>query len=236
MTGHWSNYGKRSHSQPDYSESGGNKRRNSGSDKAHYLLGLMIQCTATCAPERRLEVLSEGERRCQATESRHKIEDQNWCLCQDVKNVLSLFIVLISGDASVVKKALYQIASRLHDNPSQSRHLLSSSVPTVYSSGSSVLGATAGAPIMGLTPLLQGMKRLQKNSHFVWSDCVISISAKAIFKGAFSPAFNAALRLQPRCSEKVERDSDEESHQGLYPVLSKENLPKVASKDDDVMA
>lgn len=53
----------------------------------------------------------------------------------------------------MVKKALYQIASRLNDNPSRSQHLLSSAVPPVYPSNSSVLGA-AGAPIMGLTPLM----------------------------------------------------------------------------------
>lgn len=60
----------------------------------------------------------------------------------------------ISGDASVVKKALHQIASRLHDNPSRSQHLLTSAVPGVYPSNSSILGATGGAPLMGLTPLV----------------------------------------------------------------------------------
>lgn len=60
----------------------------------------------------------------------------------------------ISGDASVVKKALYQIASRLRDNPSRSQHLLSSAMPTAYPSNNSVLGASGGAPIMGLTPLM----------------------------------------------------------------------------------
>lgn len=59
----------------------------------------------------------------------------------------------ISGDASVVHKALYQVASRLHDNPSRTQHLLSSSA-SLYPSGNSVLGASAGAPIMGLTQLV----------------------------------------------------------------------------------
>lgn len=49
----------------------------------------------------------------------------------------------------MVKKALYEIAPRLHDNPSRSQHLLSSSA-----SGS--LGNTAGAPLMGLTPIPYG--------------------------------------------------------------------------------
>lgn len=48
----------------------------------------------------------------------------------------------------MVKKALYQIASRLHNNPSRSQHLLSStSAQAAYPSGSSV-------PLMGLTPIV----------------------------------------------------------------------------------
>ena len=60
----------------------------------------------------------------------------------------------ISGEPSLVRKALYQIASRLHDNPSRSQHLLASAVPTGYSSGGSLMGPTSGAPIMGLAPLV----------------------------------------------------------------------------------
>ncbi|KAG8384683.1 hypothetical protein BUALT_Bualt04G0143500 [Buddleja alternifolia] len=231
-------------------------------------------------------------------------------------------LVQISGDASVVKKALYQIASRLHDNPSRSQHLLSSAVPTVYSSGGSVLGASAGAPIMGLTPLVgpyggykgEGadwprslysaprseasskefslclvcptvniggvigkggtiINQIRQDSGAVikvdsskaeGDDCVISISAKEIFEDTFSPAIDAALRLQPRCSEKVERDSGLVSFTTrlLVPtsrigcligkggsiisemrkvtkanirILSKENLPKIASEDDEMV-
>lgn len=60
----------------------------------------------------------------------------------------------ITGEAQVVRKALFQIASRLHDNPSRSQHLLSSAVPNAYPSGGSLVGATPGAPVMGLTPLV----------------------------------------------------------------------------------
>lgn len=59
----------------------------------------------------------------------------------------------ISGDAAVVKKALHQIASRLHLNPSRTQHLLASSVPGGYQSGGSLLGPTAGPPIVGIAPL-----------------------------------------------------------------------------------
>lgn len=85
-----------------------------------------------------------------------------------------------------------------------------------------------------------------------------------IFEDTFSPAIDAALRLQPRCSEKVERDSGLVSFTTrlLVPssrigcligkggsiisemrkvtkanirILSKENLPKVASEDDEMV-
>ena len=60
----------------------------------------------------------------------------------------------ISGDVAVVKKALFQIASRLHDNPSRSQHLLVSAVPNVYASTGSLIGPTGGAPIVGIAPLM----------------------------------------------------------------------------------
>ena len=63
-------------------------------------------------------------------------------------------MVQITGDAAVVKKALYQIASRLHDNPSRSQHLLTSAVPNVYPPTGSLMGPGSGAPIVGLAPLM----------------------------------------------------------------------------------
>ncbi|XP_058729629.1 uncharacterized protein LOC131601756 isoform X10 [Vicia villosa] len=62
-------------------------------------------------------------------------------------------LVQISGDTAVVKKALHQIASRLHLNPSRTQHLLAFFVPGGYQSGGSLLGPTAGPPIVGITPL-----------------------------------------------------------------------------------
>lgn len=53
-----------------------------------------------------------------------------------------------------MKKALYQIASRLHDNPSRSQHLLTSAVSGVYPAGGSLIGPGAGAPIVGIAPLV----------------------------------------------------------------------------------
>lgn len=52
-----------------------------------------------------------------------------------------------------MKKALYEIATRLHKNRSRSQHLLASAAQNVYSS-SSLVGPTAGAPIVGMAPLM----------------------------------------------------------------------------------
>lgn len=84
------------------------------------------------------------------------------------------------------------------------------------------------------------------------------------FEDSFSPTIEAAVRLQPRCSEKVERDSGIVSFTSrlLVPssrigcligkggtiiteirrltkanirILSKEGLPKIASEDDEMV-
>ncbi|CAH1420819.1 unnamed protein product [Lactuca virosa] len=233
-------------------------------------------------------------------------------------------LVQISGESSIVRKALFQIATRLHDNPSRSQHLLSSSTPNAYPSGGSLMGGTpGGAPIMGLAPLMGAYGGYKGESGGEWprgfypgpredssprefhlrlicptgniggvigkggaiinqirqetgaaikvdnsateaDDCIISISAKEAFEDAFSPAIEAALRLQPRCSERVERDSGLISFTTrlLVPtsrigcligkggaiiteirritkanirILSKENLPKVADRDDEMV-
>ncbi|OIT21445.1 kh domain-containing protein [Nicotiana attenuata] len=230
-------------------------------------------------------------------------------------------LVQIFGEATIVKKALYDIATRLHKNPSHSQHLLASAAQNVYSS-SSLIGPTAGAPIVGMAPLM-GSYGGYKGETGDWSrsfysapmdessskefslrlvcptaniggvigkggviinqirqesgaaikvdssaaegdDCVISISVKEFFKDTFSPTVEAALRLQPRCSEKVEKDSGLISFTTrlLVPtsrvgcligkggaiinelrkitkanirILSKENLPKVAAEDDEMV-
>jgi poly(rC)-binding protein 2/3/4 len=69
---------------------------------------------------------------------------------------MSLFTMVklqITGEIAVVKKALIQIASRLHDNPSRTQHLLASAVPGAYTAGGSMGGPPGGAPIMGMAPL-----------------------------------------------------------------------------------
>ncbi|XP_052198164.1 KH domain-containing protein At4g18375 [Diospyros lotus] len=231
-------------------------------------------------------------------------------------------LVQISGEPQVVRKALYQLTSRLHDNPSRSQHLLASSLPGAYASGGSLMGPTAGAPIMGLAPLVSpyggykgdsgdwsrsfysasrdetsskefslrlicptsniggvigkggaiinqirqesGASIKVDSSATEGDDCIISISAKEFFEDTFSPAIDAAIRLQPRCSEKVERDSGlisfttrllvptsrigcligkggaiitemRRATKANIRILSKENLPKIAAEDDEMV-
>ncbi|MED6183371.1 hypothetical protein PIB30_037288 [Stylosanthes scabra] len=172
-------------------------------------------------------------------------------------------LVQISGDAVVVKKALYKVASQLHDNPSRSQHLLTSAAPGAYANSASIMGPTAG--IVGVGPLV-GAYGGYKSDAGDWSrsmysaprdeasskefsvrfvcptgniggvigkggaiinqirqesgatikvdssategdDCLVTISTKEYFEDSFSPTIDAAVRLQPRFSEKVERDS-----------------------------
>ncbi|KAK9277682.1 hypothetical protein L1049_007229 [Liquidambar formosana] len=101
------------------------------------------------------------------------------------------------------------------------------------------------------------------SSNAEGDDCIIYISAKEFFEDP-SPTIDAALRLQPRCSEKSERESGDSviTTRLLVPssrvgcligkggtiisemrsvtrasirILSKENLPKVASEDEEMV-
>eukprot|EP00262_Sarcandra_glabra_P005174 TRINITY_DN164_c2_g1_i5.p1 TRINITY_DN164_c2_g1~~TRINITY_DN164_c2_g1_i5.p1 ORF type:complete len:554 (+),score=98.85 TRINITY_DN164_c2_g1_i5:154-1815(+) len=230
-------------------------------------------------------------------------------------------LLQISGEAAVVKKALYQISSRLHDNPSRSQHLLTSSNANMYQPGGQMVGSNAGAPY--ITPLMgsfggykgevggdwsshsyypparsdssakefslrlvcqtgkiggvigkggviinqirqESRALIKVDSSSAGDDCIISVSAKEFFEDPISPTIDAAVRLQPRCSEKTERESGEPSYTTrlLVPtsrigcligkggaiisemrrltranirIFSKEDLPKVASADDEMV-
>ncbi|XP_020218614.1 KH domain-containing protein HEN4 [Cajanus cajan] len=232
-------------------------------------------------------------------------------------------LVQITGNAAVVKRALYQIASRLHDNPSRTQHLLTSVVPGVYPAGGSLIGPTGGAPLVGIAPHVGAYGGYKGNtgdwpprsmystprdeasskefsvrlvcpagniggvigkggmiinqirqdsgaaikvdsSTTEGDECLITISTKEFFEETFSPTIEAAVRLQPRCSEKVERDSGIISFttrllvstsrigcligkggsiitemrrltKANIRIISKENLPKIASEDDEMV-
>ncbi|XP_041004474.1 KH domain-containing protein HEN4-like isoform X1 [Juglans microcarpa x Juglans regia] len=421
MAGQRNTYGKRTHSQSDYSDNGGSKRRNPGDDRDQFVIDsedtvyrylcpvrkigsvigrggeivkqlradtkskIRIGETVPGCDERVVTIYSSsdetnafedtGNHVCPAQEALFKVHDrvvaedlhddedsdgghqvtarllvpsdQIGCVIgkggQIVQNIRgetgaqirilkdehlppcalsSDELVQISGEASVVKKALHQIASRLHDNPSRSQHLLTSAMSNVYASGGSLMGPSAGAPIVGIAPLM-GPYGGYKGDTGDWSrslysaprdeasskefslrlvcptgniggvigkggviinqirqesgavikvdsstaegdDCLITISAKEFFEETYSPTIQAAVRLQPRCSEKVERDSGAVSFTTrlLVPtsrigcligkggsivtemrrltkanirILSKENLPKVASEDDEMV-
>ncbi|CAN1162981.1 KH domain-containing protein At4g18375 [Linum perenne] len=231
-------------------------------------------------------------------------------------------LVQISGEAVSVKQALYQIAFRLHENPSRSQHLLASAVPNMYSSGGSLMGPTGGPQFVGIAPLVSSYGGY-KNDARDWSqplysahreelpprefslrivcpagniggvigkggaiinqirqesgagikvdssaadgdECLILISTKEVFDEQFSPTIEAALRLQPRCSEKTERDSGLLSYttrllvptsrigcllgkggaiinemrqqtKATIRILGKEDVPKVAANDEEMV-
>ncbi|KAF9626245.1 hypothetical protein IFM89_031372, partial [Coptis chinensis] len=226
-------------------------------------------------------------------------------------------LLQITGEAAVAKRALYLVSAKLHDNPSRSQHLLTASMSNMYQSGGPFMGPNAGAPIMGLAPLMgpyggykgdapyypssrdEGstkefslrmvcstgniggvigkggaiIKQIrQESGAYIKVDssaaegdeCIISISAKEYFEDPISPTIDAAVRLQPRCSDKNEKESNDPTYTTrlLVPtsrigcligkggaiisemrrqtrasirILSKENLPKVATEDDEMV-
>lgn len=212
-------------------------------------------------------------------------------------------LLQISGDVIVVRKALYQLASRLHENPSRSQHLLLSSSSSVHRG---YMGPHSGGPplvsLMGpyssykndggdwkefslrfVCPtenigavigkggvIIKQMRqesgasiKVDSSSSSEGDDCLITVSAKEVFEDP-SPTIDAAMRLQPRCSEKSEKDSGvfvittrllvpssrigcligkggaiisemRSSTRANIRVLSTENLPKVASDDEEMV-
>ncbi|KAG5237267.1 hypothetical protein OIU76_012043 [Salix suchowensis] len=221
-------------------------------------------------------------------------------------------LLLIYGEPSVVRKALYQVATRLHENPSRSQHLILSSSANMYQSGGMFVTANAGAPLLGLYGNYKGgwsssfypdqrdeasakefslrlvcptaniggvigkggsiIKQIRQESRASikvdssgaeGDDCIIFISAKEFFEDQ-SPTMNAALRLQPRCSEKTEKESSDSvittrllvgrsqigclmgkggaiisemrnQTRANIRIISEDSLPKVAGEDDEMV-
>ncbi|KAI3817376.1 hypothetical protein L1987_11166 [Smallanthus sonchifolius] len=201
-------------------------------------------------------------------------------------------LLQISGDAIVVRKALFQLACRLHDNPSRSQHLLLSSSSNLYKtyggytgavgSNSGLMGSAQEFSIRLVCPtenigsvIGKGgviIKQIRQESGALikvdssaseGDDCLITVSAKEVFQEP-SPTIDAVTRLQPRCSERTEKDSGDVvlTTRLLVPssrvgcligkggaiitemrsltrasirVLSKEDLPKVASEDEEMV-
>ncbi|XP_060215309.1 RNA-binding KH domain-containing protein RCF3-like isoform X1 [Lycium barbarum] len=217
-------------------------------------------------------------------------------------------LLQVTGEGPVVKKALYQVAARLHDNPSRSQHQLLSS-PSIYRSGAGLAIPHAGPQVMGTTSLMGPYGRIDGRSRSTsvkdfavrlvcptenvgavigkggsiikqlrqesgagikvdsaaaeGDDCVIFVSAKEAYEDQ-SPTIDATMRLQPRSSEKTEKESGDavlttrllvpssrvgcligkggsiinemrNTTRASIRILSKENLPKVASEDDEMV-
>ncbi|XP_022891166.1 KH domain-containing protein HEN4-like [Olea europaea var. sylvestris] len=211
-------------------------------------------------------------------------------------------LIQLSGEATVVKKALYQVAYRLHDNPSRSQYLLLSA-SSIYRSGIAFNNPNVGGPLVGVVSSMgpygssytakefslrlicppenigavigKGgviIKQIrQESGAFIkvdssvaeGEDCVISISAKETFD-APSRTIDATMRLQPRCSERSERESGDpvfttrllvpssrigcligkggaivkemrKSTRANIRILSDEHVHKVASEDDEMV-
>ncbi|XP_073054291.1 RNA-binding KH domain-containing protein RCF3-like [Primulina eburnea] len=62
-------------------------------------------------------------------------------------------VIQITGETTVVMNALYQVASRIHDNPSRSQHSLLSS-PSIYRSGITFNNSNASGTLLGATSLM----------------------------------------------------------------------------------
>ncbi|VAI05774.1 unnamed protein product [Triticum turgidum subsp. durum] len=229
-------------------------------------------------------------------------------------------LLLIIGDPIVVRKALLQVSSRLHGNPSRSQHLLASSLTQPFPAGSR-LGSSSTAPVVGITPMVSPYGRykgdivgdwpsiyqprrevssakeftlrllcaaanvggvigkgggiikqirqesgafIKVDSSSAEDDCIITVSAKEFFEDPVSPTIDATVRLQPRCSEKIDAESGEPSYttrllvstsrigcligkggsiiteirrtsRANIRIISKEDVPKVASDDEEMV-
>lgn len=111
----------------------------------------------------------------------------DWVACHNVILLNILFSgCQISGEASVVKKALCQIASRLHDNPSRSQHSLASAISNSHSSSGSLVGPTAAAPIVGIAPLMGPYGGYKGDTAGDWSRSLYSAPRDDLSSKEFS--------------------------------------------------
>ncbi|KAK6783505.1 hypothetical protein RDI58_021302 [Solanum bulbocastanum] len=168
----------------DYSESGGNKRRNTRNDKDPFSIGPDDTVYRYLCPVKKIgSIIAQGalfrvydkiisddttdensEEASQVTVKLLVSSNQIGCIIgkggqivQDIRSetgaqirilkdkhlpacaLSSDELVQIFGEVVVVKKALFEVASRLHNNPSRTQHILASDVPTIYSSRSSLI-------------------------------------------------------------------------------------------------
>ncbi|KAJ0256959.1 hypothetical protein HA466_0079110 [Hirschfeldia incana] len=199
-------------------------------------------------------------------------------------------LLQIIGEPLIVREALYQVASLLHDNPSRFQHSLLSSPSTLMhqpltSSHRNYVRDLADATefcVCFICPAENVGGVIGKGGGFInqirqetgatirvttseteEDDSIILISSKEFYEDQ-SPTVNAAIRLQERCSEKVGKDADDStistrllvssSHIGCLigkggavisemrsvtraniRILQKENVPKIAREDEEMV-
>nr|VDD42404.1 unnamed protein product [Brassica oleracea] len=146
-------------------------------------------------------------------------------------------LLQIIGEPLIVREALYQVASLLHDNPSRFQHSLLSSQSTLMHQPSTIshrnhaarrdladatefcvcficpaenVGGVIGKGGGFINQIRQetGATIRVTTSESEEDDSIIFISSKEFYEDQ-SPTVNAAIRLQERCSEKVGKDTND---------------------------
>ncbi|KAJ4915724.1 RNA-binding KH domain-containing protein [Raphanus sativus] len=199
-------------------------------------------------------------------------------------------LLQIIGEPLIVREALYQVASLLHDNPSRFQHSLLSSPSTLMhqpltSSHRNYVRDLADATefcVCFICPAENVGGVIGKGGGFINQirqetgatirvttseteddDSIIFISSKEFYEDQ-SPTVSAAILLQERCSEKVGKDTNDStistrllvssSHIGCLigkggavisemrsvtraniRILQKENVPKIAREDEEMV-
>ncbi|VVA91276.1 unnamed protein product [Arabis nemorensis] len=208
-------------------------------------------------------------------------------------------LLQIIGEPLIVREALYQVASLLHNNPSRFQHSLLSSSSTMHQPGGMLMCAPLTSShrnyaarrdladarefcVCFLCPAENVGGVIGKGGGFInqirqetgatirvntsetdEDDCIIFISSKEFYEDQ-SPAVNAAIRLQQRCSEKVDKDSNDSTlttrllvsssqigcligkggavisemrsvTRANIRILQKEDVPKIAREDEEMV-
>ncbi|CAE5957442.1 unnamed protein product [Arabidopsis arenosa] len=146
-------------------------------------------------------------------------------------------LLQIIGEPLVVREALYQVASLLHDNPSRFQHLLLSSSSSMHQPGAMLMSAALTNSHRNYAIRQETVLIRVNTSETDEDDCIIVISSKEFYEDQ-SPAVNAAIRLQQRCSEKVGGAVISEMRsvtRANIRILQKEDVPKIAREDEEMV-
>ncbi|XP_072979043.1 KH domain-containing protein At4g18375-like [Typha angustifolia] len=224
---------------------------------------------------------------CTDTGAQVRILKEELPACANSSDVL----LEIIGEASIVKKALFQVSSCLHDNPSRSLHFLTSNKPQMYPPGAQIGIPNFSAASMGMYPIIspyggykgdaagnwpsfhppprdvhipkkfslhllcspakigrvigQGgaiINRIRQesrafiklNTRTAKDDCIISIYAAEFFEEPISPAIDAAVRLQPICSDHTGGNSGDPSYTTRL-LVPKSRIRRLIGKNGSIM-